>query len=1040
MEILLLADVSPDAVPGNILNLTINAADVLLPPGSVDSVSPVNFPAATGERTIIAGARPILRSPWTSRLVAPDGVWRQGEYLLGPNNARALLRPAGNRVPGYIVVENNGTDLFVAVDAFLDAAVDPGDGLALVFDTDRDGVPTPGADDAFVANVTGAEHFRFNATSGNWTAFATCTQLTAPGCGIGFGTTPLAPIAHRFYEFAIPLATLGLAAGDLVHFALAGELPAGVRDAGGRSTWPLLFGTTMPSLAHSGALLLSPGPLPNRGPSLDWTGDPGYETDGVDPDTGPDGLSFRFQVLYTDPDDDPPSIVDPRLHVLENGTDVGGSPFSMISVDPGGEIYIVGAAYDFDLVLPCGGNYSYFVSAEDARGLPANDTPVLAGPRIVCPDRVPVLGEESVSPFVGTAQQTTFTYRVKYADPEGEPPSAIEAFIVQNGTVIASPALNFTGWVGANGSYAAGARYAASVPALDEGTNYSYWFRAADRNNTVATDPILGPYVRPQPPDTVTLTSANLAPLFIDEGSRDTRFLGLSLYPSGDVVVTELRVDQFGTAPDAEVPAVHLWHDRDENRIRSPGDEELGAQQPLGGVMRFSLSLEVRPPGTSLLLLVDVRGDATADATIGLEVRDASYVTVSAEDEVAPFFNYRSDRAVINVAPAAEDVAVDGHPGGSPGILHITADEPQVAWRFADENGADVTQKAVNASVSAGPTLLWFLNETGAANSEPYAGPALLDGGTYVLAVAVSDGRLWSPPTSVFFRMNTPPPAPTLLAPLDLAVAVDPNATLAWSAVTDVDDDAITYTYWISENPGFSPVVTGSTPSPGALVELQPDTTYYWKVGASDGYAFAGNATIWRFTTAGGSPNVMVGEIRGRAVHGSAPLPDVLVELFFGADLVAQQTTSSDPANRGNFSFRGLAVRAYTVRFSAYGFRPETRAAEPTAALPIVDLGDVLMTRVGESPDEREWTVWGLPLVPLVLLVAVALLLALFSLGAVLRRRRGAEDEAESQPEGVEPKSPVPMPEGAMLFECPSCGRRVAADALTCECGVEFEA
>src|SRR3990170_1186105 len=343
MEILLLADVSPDAVPGNILNLTINATDVRLPPGSVDSVSPVNFPAATGERTIIAGVRPILRSPWISRLVAPDGIWRQGEYLLGPNNARALLRPAGNRVPGYMVVENNGTDLFVAVDAFLDAAVDPGDGLALVFDTDRDGVPTPGADDAFVANETGGGDFRFNATSGNWTAFATCTQLTAPGCGIGFGTTPLAPIAHRFYEFAIPLATLGLAAGDLVHFALAGELPAGVRDAGGRSTWPLLFGTTMPSLAHSGALLLSPGPLPNRGPSLDWTGDSGHETDGDDPDTGPDGLSFRFRVLYADPDDDPPSIVDPRLHVLENGTDVGGSPFSMISVDPGGEIYIVGA-------------------------------------------------------------------------------------------------------------------------------------------------------------------------------------------------------------------------------------------------------------------------------------------------------------------------------------------------------------------------------------------------------------------------------------------------------------------------------------------------------------------------------------------------------------------------------------------------------------------------------------------------------------------------------------------------------------------------
>src|SRR3989304_1542433 len=74
--------------------------------------------------------------------------------------------------------------------------------------------------------------------------------------------------------------------------------------------------------------------------------------------------------------------------------------------------------------------------------------------------------------------------------------------------------------------------------------------------------------------------------------------------------------------------------------------------------------------------------------------------------------------------------------------------------------------------------------------------------------------------------------------------------------------------------PGLSPAVTGSPPSPGALVDLQPDTTYYWKVGASDGYAFAGNATIWRFTTAGGSPNVMVGENRGGGGHGAGPLPD----------------------------------------------------------------------------------------------------------------------------------------------------------------------
>jgi hypothetical protein len=323
-------------------------------------------------------------------------------------------------------------------------------------------------------------------------------------------------------------------------------------------------------------------------------------------------------------------------------------------------------------------------------------------------------------------------------------------------------------------------------------------------------------------------------------------------------------------------------------------------------------------------------------------------------------------------------------------------------------------------------------------------------------------------------------------------VDVDPNVTLAWSPVTDTDGDPVTYTWWVSDSPAFTPATSGVVSGTSAALSLARDTQYYWRVGASDGWEFTGNATIWRFTTAA-EPVPVRGEIRGRVVNGTAPVSGSLVELLVASTVV---TASLTPEN-GTFAFRDLALRTYTVRVSAFGFRAKTLNATPTLSAPVIDLGDIALTPVGgdggdgdgEPPPPVAWLPIAIPAV----LAAAALIAFLL----MFRRRRSrlpeaaeveesggsAAAEASSEPPGkaheadaapqlprgeleavtpdvreTPPPGPPPVaaapepspaptrvpeaapPEGALAFECPLCGRRVAADTRFCLCGAEFEA
>jgi hypothetical protein len=105
---------------------------------------------------------------------------------------------------------------------------------------------------------------------------------------------------------------------------------------------------------------------------LDWTAEPGFISDGISPDIGPQNCrNFEYRIEYMDPNNDPP-LSNPSVHILDNGIESPGSPFTMSEVDPTDVIYSDGKIYTYITQLSDAGSvYSYYFEAKDIWNTPA---------------------------------------------------------------------------------------------------------------------------------------------------------------------------------------------------------------------------------------------------------------------------------------------------------------------------------------------------------------------------------------------------------------------------------------------------------------------------------------------------------------------------------------------------------------------------------------------------------------------------------------------------------------------------------------------
>jgi hypothetical protein len=113
-------------------------------------------------------------------------------------------------------------------------------------------------------------------------------------------------------------------------------------------------------------------PMPNRAPTLTFTGETNYQTLGVNPLSALKGSRFTFRVKYIDPDNDAAAAGNPILIV-------GGQNYPMTASDPSDNNYVDGKIYTVDVTLAKDQTYTYSFAVKNVINQTASLGP-LEGP------------------------------------------------------------------------------------------------------------------------------------------------------------------------------------------------------------------------------------------------------------------------------------------------------------------------------------------------------------------------------------------------------------------------------------------------------------------------------------------------------------------------------------------------------------------------------------------------------------------------------------------------------------------------------------
>jgi hypothetical protein len=276
-SILLVIDLSPVATPLATIGLTISSpTNVNIDTMTSDSVSPINFPLATG-LLVVRGiaAIPTIFSPWTLSPPSIDGQFSPGEWSDALQvDPRTVM---GNRLSNFMFLKNDATNLYIAYDVVGDHTADFEDSAAIAFDTGNDAVATEGMEHIFSVggwSESYQNHRIYNATTATWVVEDAPFESSLPNHATldlqrSFTQTPLEAMSHPVIEFQVPLAILGAVPGDTLGFASgspAGASQAGVSDSWGFgyfASWPFAFGPMMgsPALEEYGNLVLGKPPV-----------------------------------------------------------------------------------------------------------------------------------------------------------------------------------------------------------------------------------------------------------------------------------------------------------------------------------------------------------------------------------------------------------------------------------------------------------------------------------------------------------------------------------------------------------------------------------------------------------------------------------------------------------------------------------------------------------------------------------------------------------------------------------------------------------
>ena len=165
---------------------------------------------------------PVIDSYWASEAPVIDGMYSEGEWE-DATAVSILLADPNNLLDAVIQVLNNGTHLFICIDAIGDTTMNPADGAAVAFETGNDDTFTPGHEDRFVIFGSGAQEHEIYSSYSDYDTDCSPFDTTLPDHDglagvVGFCPSDQLSIDHRVYEFCIPLDLIMASPGDILGF------------------------------------------------------------------------------------------------------------------------------------------------------------------------------------------------------------------------------------------------------------------------------------------------------------------------------------------------------------------------------------------------------------------------------------------------------------------------------------------------------------------------------------------------------------------------------------------------------------------------------------------------------------------------------------------------------------------------------------------------------------------------------------------------------------------------------------------------------
>ncbi len=320
----------------------------------------------------------------------------------------------------------------------------------------------------------------------------------------------------------------------------------------------------------------SSNPIAQEAPTLAWTGEAGYTTDGVSPDSAQSGNYFAFRVEYTDANRDRPTVIQVWVDVDDSGSYAENEKFTMFDVDDSDHDSSDGKLYTRIMALNSvgDGTLSYRFHAMDRNGT-ATGSPVTGATITLNPD-VPVLawsGEagysaDGVSPNSG-ASGSSFVFQIDYSHADNLLPSNIQVWVD----------------VDDSGSYEPGEKYEmtevdsgdttltdsklysktlALAYAGDGSLNYRFYALrdALEATGTPTTD------------RSVNVTSSNTAPLLTWTGVSNYVTDGVDPDSGLDNSSFSFQV-QYSDADNTTPTAIQLWVDRNDDDDYDDSDEKI---------------------------------------------------------------------------------------------------------------------------------------------------------------------------------------------------------------------------------------------------------------------------------------------------------------------------------------------------------------------------------------------------------------------------------------------------------------------------------